>query len=324
MTTRTRKNLLYGALAVLVAAVVIVRALNVLPPYIDDILGRAFPVVLVIVGLSVLLRNRVPYSGFIAVVMGFALVTVISTTAFSVRRGQTRDDNRIEITEEVRDEIVLLRVRVQTLTTDVEIVRAPQTEDDTLRAVFTGSTESSLSETYIAGTDNAATFTLNELRQNPVPMLEAVGRGSLLLELPPDVPVDLQLDALDGDVVLNLSELQLERLNLNITEGDTLVTLPAYEPQYSEPEETLGAWRVGTGTTTVRVPGGVSARFDMSQSTGPEPDYDPNVYNLLFGRDVLEARNIDTGEIVMRYDLVVQRERLTVDIIPDADAPDAN
>lgn len=312
MTTISRKNLLYGSLALAVAIAVLIRALNLLPPYIDDILGRAFPVVLVIVGLSILLRNRVPFSGFIAVMIGLALVTVISTTAFSVRQGQTRDDNRVEITEEVAEDTVLVRVRVQTLDTDVELVRAPQGVDGVLRALFTGSTESDILETYVENLDNTATFTLNETRLNPVPMLDAVGRGTLLVELPPDVPVDMQIEVLSGDVRLNMNDIDLERLNLDVTDGDVIVSLPMYAPQYSDPEETLGAWRVGTGALTVRVPVEVSARFDMSQSTGPEPDYDPNIYNLLFGRDVLEARNIDTADVVLRYDLVAMRDRLTV------------
>lgn len=314
MRVQSRSNLLYGVLALVVALAVLARALHLFPPYIEDIIGRSFPVVLVIVGLSVLLRDRVPLGGVIAFVVGGVLVVGVATTAFSVRRDQTRSENQIEVTEDVSADVVLLRLRLQTLATDVEVVRAPAGAERAVQAVFTGSTESDIEQAYLEGGDGSATFTLTELQQNPVPMLEAVGRGALLVELPPDVPMDVQLEALDGEVRLNMAGIALERLNLNHSAGDAIITLPEYQPQFSQPDETLGTWQVGDGALTVRVPETVSARFDMSQSTGPDPDYDPSTYNLLFGRDVLEARNIDMAEIVVRYDLIVQRDRLTVTV----------
>ncbi|MEM6284200.1 MAG: hypothetical protein AAF787_18560 [Chloroflexota bacterium] len=317
MTFTSRRNLLYGLLALAVAGVVMARTLSLFPPYIDDIIGRSFPLVLVILGLSVLLRNRIPFSSFIAVVLSATLITAITTTAFSVRRGQNRDDNRIEITEDMGETVALLRVRVSTLATDVEFALAPAGSDRQVRALFLGSTENTLNDLYVESTDGSATFTITELRTNPLPLLEAIGRGTLLIELPPDTGVDIQLDAADGDVTMNLADVNLERLNLNIVEGDALVTLPEYAPAFSTSDETLGTWRVGTGALTVRIPEDVSARFDMSQSVGLDPEYDPNVYNLLFGRDVLEARNIDLAEIVMRYNLIVQRDRLNVTVTED-------
>ncbi len=312
---QTRTNILYGLLAVIVAAVFVVQQLGVLPPYISDMVTRSLPVVLVVIGLSVLLRNRVPLGGFIALVLGVALVAGISTTAYSLRQSQIRDENQITHTEEIGASVSLLRVRVQSLNTDVEVVRAPASSQRTITAAFSGSTESNLTENYIEGVDGSATFNVTESRQNPFPVLEAVGRGTLLVELPPDVPLDVQVEADDGQLSVNLTDTQLERLNLDLSAGGALVTLPDYAPQFSQPEESLGTWRVASGSMTVRVPENVSARFDMSESTGGDPDYDPSVYNLLFGGNVLEARNIDTAEIVVRYDLVVQRNRLDVTVL---------
>lgn len=307
-----RRNRLYGGLALAVAAGVVVRALQVLPPYIDDILGRAFPLVLIIVGLALLLRNRVPLSSFIAVTLSLVLLAAVTTTAFSVRRGQLRTDNRVEVTNAVEDGLTLLYVRLQSLTTDVEISRAPAGSENTLRALFVGSTESEINHSYLQGGDGTATFALGEVQLNPFPLLEAVGRGTLLVELPPDVPVDVQLEAVQGDVRLNLTGVALERLNLDLVTGDGLITLPAYDPTFSTDQETLGAWRVGAGSLTVRIPEPVAARFDMSRSTGPDPTYQPDEYNLLFGRDLLEARSIDSAAITVRYDLIVSRDTLTV------------
>ena len=315
MRLRSRKNWLFGLLALTVTVAILVRMLDVFPAYINDVIGRSLPVVLVIVGISVMLRNRVPFGGIIAIILGGVLVAGVSTTAFSVREDQNRDDNRIEIDEEMGDQIVLLRVRLQTLATDVELVRAPAGSDDrTVRTLFLGSMESDISAAYTEEADRTATLALTEQRPNPFPMLEAVGRGTLLVELPPGMPADVQVNAADGDVSVNFTGVDLERLNVDVNEGDVIISLPDYEPTYSRPEETLGTWRVGTGALTIRIPEEIAARFDMSQSSGPDPDYDPNDYNLLFGRDILEARNFDTAETVIRYDLVVQRDGLSVDV----------
>ena len=312
---QTRTNILYGLLAVIVAGVFVVQQLDVLPPYISDMVNRSLPVVLVIIGLSVLLKNRVPLGGFIALILGVVLVGGISTTAYSLRQGQTRDENQIAHSEDVGEQVSLLRVRIQSLTTDVEVVRAPAGSDRTISAEFAGSTESDLIENYIEGVDGSATFNITETRQNPFPMLEAVGRGTLLVELPPDVPLDVQVEGDDGELRLNLTDIQLERLNIDLNSGSAIVTLPDHTPQFSEPQETLGSWRIAAGSMTVRVPESVSARFDMSESTGSDPNYDPSIYNLLFGGNVLEARNIDTAETVVRYDLFVQRNRLDVTVL---------
>ena len=315
MRLRSRKNGLFGLLALALALAVLVRVLDVFPAYIDDVIGRSLPVVLVIVGVSVMLRNRVPFGGVIAIILGAALVAGVSTTAFSVREDQNRDDNRVEIDEEMGEQIVLLRVRLETLATDVELVRAPAGRDDrTVRALFLGSVESDISAAYTEEPDRTATLALTEQRPSPFPLLEAVGRGTLLVELPPDMPADVQVNAADGDVSVNFTGVDLERLNIDVNEGDVIISLPDYEPTYSRPEETLGTWRVLAGSLTVRIPQAVAARFDMSQSSGPDPDYNPDEYNLLFGRGILEARNFDTAETVIRYNLVVQRDGLAVNV----------
>lgn len=322
---RTRKNLLYGLLALATTLLIFLRAVGVFPPYVDDLIGRAAPALLVIFGLSLLLRNRVPFGDAVAVLLGGALLAGVTFAAFNVRQTQMRDDNQVLIEESVSEGIILLRVRLQSLDTDVEVVRAAEGVQDTLSARFIGSTESEIVRRYTENPDGTAEFIFSEARINPVPLLENVGRGRLLVELPPDVPVDLQLEAIQGEIRLNLSNVALERLNLNVGNGETLVTLPVYDPLFSEDSETLGTWAVNSGRMLVRVPPDIAARFDMSRSTGPNPDYDPGVYNLLFDRDVLEARNFDNADIIVRYDLIVDRGQLTVDVPlpPDAEADES-
>lgn len=310
----SRKNSLLGFLFFAVAVVWLLRLLNVFPPYIDDLLVRAAPVVLVIIGLSIVLQGRIPLSGLVSLLVGVVLVGGIGFAAFNTRQNQVRDDNTIAVSESIGEDVILLRLRLQSLATDVEVVRMADGNERTLGVRYDGSIESDLVFSYVEDPDGSATFTLSEIKTSPVPMLEAVGRGTMLVEVPFDVPVDVQLEAIDGDVRLNMSDTLLERLTLELASGDAIVTFPEHKPLFSRPEDNLGAIAVRSGALVLRVPSDVAARFDMSESTGGEPDYDPAVYNLLFGRDILEARLIDSANIVQRYDLFVSRDRLTVDV----------
>ena len=325
MIPTPRRNLLFGLLLVATAGLWLVRVFGVFPPYLDDLIGRAVPILLVIAGLALLLRGRVPFGEGVALLAGLVLLGGVGYTAFNVRETQQRNENVIIVEQQLADEIILLRVRLQSLTTDVEITRAPTGDERTARITFEGSTERDLVESFIRDDDTSATLTVNEIRRNPVPMLEAVGRGTLLVELPPEVPVDVQLEAVDGDVRMNLGGVRLERLNLSQQIGNAVITLPVYNTVFSRPEDNLGTLALANGQMTIRVPDAVAARFDMSDSTGGDPTYPSDAYNLLFARDILEARNIDNAEIVQRYNLVVSRNQLIV-TVPEVEPtnPDDN
>jgi len=322
MRVKTQRNILFGLVIAALAVLWVLRALGLFPPYLNDLIVRATPIALVVAGLSLLLRGRVPGSEVIAFILSVALLGGVGYTAFNVRQAQERDENQLTVEETLDESLVLLRVRLQSLATDVEITRAPAGEDRTIRVSYAGSTERDLAQSFIEDDETSATLTVNEIRLNPVDMLEAVGRGTMLVELPAEVPVDLQLEAVDGEERLNLGGVLLERLNLNQTSGEVFLNLPAYSPVFSRPEDTLGTLALASGPMTIRVPEAVAARFDMSESTGGEPNYDPAEYNLLFSRDILEARDIDVAEIVQRYNLVVSRGQLVV-TVPGDDGADS-
>ncbi|MFZ4813234.1 MAG: hypothetical protein ACOYL5_01765 [Phototrophicaceae bacterium] len=317
MTRTVRKDLLLGILALLAALAYAVHQLALLPPYLDDVLVRAAPVCLVIFGLVLLLRGRLPVSELIGLVLGGALVVAIALAAFSIRREQTRNDQLVTLDQPVSESVALLRVQLETLATDVEVVRV---SGDARRVggQFSGSLESDVLQNYVENADGSASFILSEVQLNPFPLLENIGRATLLVEVPAQTPLDLQVITVDGQVRLNLNTLHVERLNIQVDSGDLLLTMPDYDPQFSRPEETLGTWAVSNGTAVIRLPRDVAARFDLSQSVGGDPTYDQSRYNLLFGRDVLEARNLDNASNVIRYELVVTRDRLTIEEQADA------
>jgi hypothetical protein len=99
----------------------------------------------------------------------------------------------------------------------------------------------------------------------------------------------------------------LERLNLDLRQGNALVTLPAYQPLGSGPQDLLGTLAVRDGDLTLFIPSTVAARLELDRGgSGIEPEFDPLRYNYLVG-DVLQAATITTADIVVRYAVIVPR-----------------
>jgi hypothetical protein len=310
MKVARRTNLLWGIVFLGVAILVVLSAFDVLPPGIADLAGRAWPVLLVLVGLSIFLRDRLPLGGLIALVISGVLVAGVAVTAFSTRTGQVRDDQQQAIAEPVSPNINLLRISLNTLETDVELVRS--LDERSISGVFTGSTESDVQVAYLESADNTASLTITETHPNQFPMLEAVGRGRLRVELPTNIPLDVNVEGGDGVVSLNMSDLALERLNLDWPIGDALVTLPEYDPQGSPDDAVLGALVVGDGDITVFLPSGVAGRFELNRgASGLEPVFDAVLYNYLVG-DILEARSFDSAAVKVRYVITAPRGLITV------------
>ena len=318
MKTRRQTNFLWGIVILAVAVMLLLRALGLLPDGIYDLITRAWPALLILAGLGVFLRGRVPLGNGIAFLLTAVIVGGMATYSFSSRAEQQRDDNRIEFTQPLGDGITLLRVRVQTLATDIDLAAA--LEATTISGEFVGSTQSDIQMDYTEVGDGTATFTLREVQTGAFLMLAAIGRGTLRLELPPEIPTDIEFIGADGNATLDAREILVERLNVDLSKGDALVTLPEYDPQGSPEDATLGAWAVRDGDITVVVPGAVAAHLELDRGlSGIQPQYDPTVYNLLATgtTGALEARNFDSAEIRVRYNITAPRGQIRLEIAPE-------
>ncbi|MBZ0296868.1 MAG: hypothetical protein K8L99_30180 [Anaerolineae bacterium] len=312
MRTRRRTNLVWGLLLVALALVVVLHALGNVPEGIYDLFLRAWPVLLVFAGLSIFLRPRMALGNWLALVISVALVVGVSAMAFNARVTQQRDDYQEPVAQVVSPEVTLLRLRLDMQTADIEILPAT-IADRQINGLFSGSVESDLETTY-SQEGASATLSLVESQSSAYPLLENVGRGTLRLELPPGLPLDVEIQGDSGDVLLNTSGLSIERMNLDLQEGDALVTLPAYEPLGSQGSESLGTLAVRNGDITLSIPPEVGARLELNRGgSGIEPEYDPAVYNFLVG-DVLEARNIENAGITARYTVTAPRGRIRVQV----------
>ncbi|MEP7290865.1 MAG: hypothetical protein ABI835_03730 [Chloroflexota bacterium] len=309
---RRQTNLLWGLVLLALALVVVANALGVIPEGMMDMILRAWPALLLLAGLSILLRNRLPFGSAIALVASAVVAGVIVSSAYSTRATQQSDDNHQPIAQELGSGLTLLRLRIQTLATDIDLLGTLTTS---VTGEFVGSADNRIEISYEELADNSATLTLNEIRESgDFPLLETMGRGTLHLELPPNVPLDVEFIGQEGSVVLNMGATALERLNITAVRGDVVVSLPAYEPLLSSAQESLGTITVGDGDLALFIPTNVGARLELDRGgSGIQPQFDPNVYNYLVG-DILEARNINTAQIVTRYTLRVPRGLIRVEV----------
>ena len=314
MRVQRRTNLHWGLVLLALAVVLLARALGYIPNGVFDLILRSWPVLLVLAGLTYILRGRAPFGSLIALVISALIVAGVATAAYSGRAALQVDAYRQSIEQALNPDVTLLRLRVQTLATDVEFLQT-LSNNAAVTGEFVGSAESRVDVAFepVPG-DNSATLTLTEVQPGGFPMLESVGRGRLRLEIPADIPLDVEFSGRDGDVVLNMNGLELERMNVFVTRGDVIATLPQYQPVLSDADGSQGTLTTREGDLVLLIPPPVAARLELNrEGSGIEPQYDPNVYNYLVG-DVLEARAIETADMVVRYTLTVPRGRIRIEV----------
>ncbi len=308
---RRRTNLLWGVMALAAALIVLAQALGAIPNGMADMLLRAWPALLVLAGLSLVLRQRVPFSDIFALIGSVVVAAVIISSAYAARATTQRTDFQQPISQTLGGGLTLLRLRVQTLATDVDLVSASASA---VTGEFVGSRDNQIEVSYVEAADSSATLTLHEVQQTGAfPMLATMGRGKLHLELPPNIPLDVEFVGQNGSTVLNLGGTALERLNITSVHGSAVVTLPEYKPLLSQPTDSLGTLTIGDGDLALLIPAAVGARLELDRGgSGIDPQYDANVYNYLVG-DVLEAKNINTASIIMHYTLRVPHGKIRLE-----------
>ncbi len=313
MRVQRRTNGLAGLIVLAGAAYFAALQFNVLPTGLIDLINRGLPVLLVLVGIAFILRDRVPASGLIALVISGVLVGGIAFSAYNSRAGRLSSETQSTINETVSETITLLRVNITTLATDIDLFTGLD-QAGGISGQYAGAAANMLETRYAENTDDTADLVLTETLTEGFPGLNDIGRATLSLQVPPNVPVDLQVNGGSGTVTLNLGGLSLERLNVSVGGGDVVVTLPSYDPLFSQPEDSLGEIAVNGGDLTLFVPDAVAGRFDISARSST-PEHDASLYNLLSGGQVLESRRIDAAELVMRFTLSVPNGRIRLEVL---------
>lgn len=316
-----QRNFLIGLIVLAVGITLTGTVLDIWPGGLGDILRRALPAVLIALGLGTFLRGRMPFSSVIALAVTAFLVVNIAVVGFSSRSGQKRDDQNMPIDQQINESVTLLTIDVGVLSTDINIA-LDTSAGRRVSGEFIGSRESAFEVDYVDDGTGRATMTLRETQPNPFPNLDDIGRGDLMLALPAGVGIDLALTGQQGAATLNLDQADLERLNVNLTRGNAIITLPDYQPR-SPSQATmdspnlpplLGTLQVLDGTLTIAVPDGVGARFELNLfDSGVERAFDPTVFNELRQPPAIESRNIDTAAVKLRYTVIVPRGQIRID-----------
>jgi hypothetical protein len=89
-----------------------------------------------------------------------------------------------------------------------------------------------------------------------------MGEQSWDVAISPDVPVDLELGVSSGNTNVDLSGLKVESTSVQVSSGDTTVTLPATGKSYRS------VLRMSSGSLTVSVQPGAQAIFESRISSG--------------------------------------------------------
>lgn len=318
MRTRRPTNLLLGLIPFAIAIILLLNNLDAIPDGLYDLLQRSWPVLLVILGVSMLLRGRFALSDIAAIIVGFALVAGIGFVAFSSRQTELRDDQQVVISQDVGEDVTLLAVNIEVLSTDVELRR---TEGDTrvIQGEFVGSEESDISLTYTDGGNGIGEFTLIERQSSDFPVLDAVGRGTLLIEIPVDMGIAVAFAGDQGAVTFNMADLQLERLNVELDKGDVLVTLPEYQPRSPNATDQPGQVTSHNGDVTLFIPRNVAATLELDRGgSDTRPQFDDAYILIDDGADgTLEKRNVTDEDIPLFYRIAAPNGLIRLELTGD-------
>lgn len=311
MRIQRRTNILWGVILLALAVVLLLRTLGTFPAGLDDLITRAWPGLLVLVGLVLLLRGRVALGGLLAILLSGGLIAGVAYAAFSIREGEQRDDQIVEITEPIAEDAGLLALNFTVLQTEIDI-RAG--EGSTLTGEFVGSAESEITFECDSAA-NVTECTLVETKSDEFPVLEDVGRGTLTLRVPPETPLALAFSGEAGSATFDLSSTELERVSLELDAGDMLLTLPDYAPQSPSSLERSGEIIVRNGDLSVLVPPSANMRLSFDRRGG---DVAPEIDSLYIEQrdsvDGLLRRDSEDGEFDLLYDAVVPNGLIRLDV----------
>jgi hypothetical protein len=304
----------WGLIPLGVASVLMLYTLDAIPQGLFDLLMRAWPILLILIGLLLLLRGRIPLGGIAAFGLSAVLVAGVAGVAYSTRASQERTENEVYINQAIDEDATLLVVNVVLNNTNFTLRRA--TESRVISGVFIGSEESDIQTTFNDEGGLTVEYTIHEEQSSQFPLLTAVGRGSMTLDVPADIAVAINIVVADGLTTLNLSDLQLERLTLTVDNGNAAITLPNYQPVSLNPAERPGEIIVSRGNLTLLTPNEIDVRvaFDR-RGSGTPVQYDALYIDQRDDVDGTLRRELESSDVRLFFDVTIPRGQLRLDVI---------
>ncbi len=308
--TFTRRNLVWPVFLALVGGLWLLVTVGLVPDAIGDILLRAWPLLLILFGLDLLVGRRSFYvarqpipASVPVLVAALALLAVVAWLGYTRQADVVYADKTIPFTQAIAPDVS--QVRVEAAMERADITVAPGEGDArTIEATYQGGEHSDVAFEWNEGGEVPA-LTITERELPAIPRLTEFGRGTLALALPPDVAVqELMLGGDAGDITAHLRPVRIGQLHLAVGEGDLTVDLPADAVM-------TGTLRTGDGNITLNVPRDVALTLSVAPGRGqPTYEYDQTRYDLL-ANGTLKIKNTDAFDIGLTVSLP-QGARLTV------------
>ncbi len=266
----SRSNWLWPLLLVAGAMLLIAYVAGALPPTVIDLIGRGWPILLVLFGLNALIGRRVRFANFLVLGVCILLTVGIIAVAYGKQAGKPRTDYRAPILQAVAPEINSIKINVTTLLAPIEI---SVVEGKNVGGEFVGSVESLLVNNFTVA-DGVGTLTITETRISSIPKLDAIGRGKLTLTIPSGVTIDeLAIRGGEGDLKITATTANLKNLNVRLQQGNISVDLPALPATAA-----LGGTLItDSGDMNLNVPANLTVSFAIQSGN---PVYDRANYSL--------------------------------------------
>lgn len=279
----SRISIVWPLLILAAGALWMLQALGTLPSVASDLIGRGWPILLVLLGLMLLLGRRARYGNLIAVVACALLVGGVAVTAYNQQSGKMRTENTKSLNQPIESGIQSIKLVINTLSTEIEVTPGSAAS---IVGEFAGSKESVVTSDYrVDGT--VGTFTFNEAQGSAIPALESVGRGKLTLRLPKGVTIDqISLTGREGQVGFDASGTTIKTLALTMNGGDFNVKLP-------DKPGLIADIKTGRGDAIIAIPKTIAANLALRGSGSGNPEYSQADYTLSIERVLVSKRAAD-------------------------------
>lgn len=278
--TTTRRSVMWPLIVIAVGSIWLLMVAGAFPEAVGDILLRAWPALLIIFGLDVLLGRRrlhvlrwnveMSVVGLVATVL---LLVGVVWFAYREQADVLRVDNVQTFSQSVPETVERVRLDISLERTTVNVTPA-QEDGRQLSAEFTGSRESDVTMRWSVEGDTGV-LTVDERYPNTFPKLEDYGRGALEVTLPPDVVIErFGLAGSRGDVTVDLQPIHVEQIALSMGGGDLVLSLPAVDVLQ-------GQVRTDDGGIELLVPKDMALILKVQDGRNPDFRYDTFQYDLL-------------------------------------------
>lgn len=299
---RRPPGLTFPLLLIGLGVIFLLNSMGVLRAPVLPMLFRFWPALLVLIGLDILIGRRSLLGSLLVGALVIALlVGAVSLNAF-VTYGGDATPTLEQVGLPIHSEAEEMAATIDFSVGELEVSALPAPADYAAEVYWQPIMGRGLDYSYKVQDGRGKLFITDSYLEDSFRLWDDWD-SRMTVGLEPSVPISLTADAGVGEVVLDLSELELESLNADMGVGELRVTLPeagSYEANLS----------LGIGELMVVVPDGVEARIESDMGIG-ETDVDSS--RFVRDGDVYVTRGYEGAENVVELTVDVGIGAITVE-----------